>query len=201
MQRPHITVGREADGSFDSYGLGLRISDHPDLGCFIHHSGGYPGFGSHMRWHPDTRWGIVALGSRTYAPMRPVCAEILDEIVREEAPEAARARAIERLWPQTERAMGLAESLLVEWDDAALDDMAATNLDLDQMRAERRESWRALAAGTARRDPASVTSRSPAHARWTVLTETGPVELDVLLTAERDPRIQALAARPLRAGE
>jgi CubicO group peptidase (beta-lactamase class C family) len=201
MQRPHITVGREVDGSFDSYGLGLRVSDHPDLGRFVHHSGGYPGFGSHMRWHPDTRWGIVALGNRTYAPMRPVCAEILDEIVRDEAPEAARARAIERLWPQTERAMALAESLLADWDDAALDAMAAMNLDLDQSRSERREAWQALAAGTVRRDAASVTSRSPAHARWTVLTETGPVELDVLLTAERDPRIQALAARPLRAGE
>ena len=197
MQRPHITVGREADGSFDSYGMGLRVSDHPDLGRFVHHSGGYPGFGSHMRWHPDTRWGIVALGNRTYAPMRPVCAEILEEIVRDEAPEAARARAIERLWPQTERAMALAESLLADWDDAALDAMAAMNLDLDQSRVERREAWQALAAGTARRDASSVTSRSPAHARWTVVTERGPVELDVLLTAEREPRIQALTARAL----
>ena len=197
MQRPHITVGREADGSLDSYGLGLRVSDHPDLGRFVHHSGGYPGFGSHMRWHPDTRWGIVALGNRTYAPMRPVCAEILEEIVGDEAPEAARARAIERLWPQTERAMALAESLLADWDDAALDAMAAMNLDLDQSRVERRGAWQALAAGTARRDASSVTSRSPAHARWTVVTERGAVELDVLLTAEREPRIQALTARAL----
>jgi hypothetical protein len=150
-----------------------------------------------MRWHPDTRWGIVALGNRTYAPMRPVCAEILDEIVRDEAPEAARARAIERLWPQTERAMALAESLLADWDDAALDAMAAMNLDLDQSRSERREAWQALAAGTVRRDAASVTSRSPAHARWSVVTDRGPVELDVLLTAEKEPRIQALTARAL----
>ena len=201
MQRPHITVGREADGSFDSYGLGLRISDHPGLGRFIHHSGGYPGFGSHMRWHPDTRWGVVALANRTYAPMRPVCAQILEEIVKDEAPEAARERAVERLWPRTERAMLLAESLLVEWDDAALDAMAAMNLDLDQSRAERREAWQALSSGSVRRDAASVTSRSPAHARWTVVTQAGPVELDVLLTAEHEPRIQALAARPIKADD
>jgi hypothetical protein len=42
-----------------------------------------------------------------------------------------------------------------------------------------------------------VTSRSPAHARWTVVTDRGPVELDVLLTAEKEPRIQALTARAL----
>ena len=195
MQRPHITVGRQPDGSFDSYGLGLRISDHPDVGRFVHHSGGYPGFGSHMRWHPDTRWGIVALGNRTYAPMRPVCAEILEEIVREEAPEAARARAIERLWPQTERAMDLVESLLVQWDDAALDSAAAINLDLDQPRAERREAWGARRVGSLTRDASSIASSSPAHARWTVATDAGDLQLDVLLTGEREPRIQAMAVR------
>lgn len=195
MQRPHITVGREPDGSIDSYGLGVRISDHPDLGRFIHHSGGYPGYGSHMRWHPDTRWGIVALGNRTYAPMRHACADALAAIVHDEAGEASRVRAVDRLWPQTERAMALAESLLEEWDDAALDSAAAINLDLDQARDERRRAWQALAAGSVRRDPASVTSRSPAHARWTVATDDGLVELDVLLTGEREPGIQALTAR------
>jgi hypothetical protein len=117
--------------------------------------------------------------------------------VAEEAADAARVRAVDRLWPQTEQAMVLAEALLAEWDDAALDAAAAINLDLDQSRVERREAWQALAAGTAWRDTSSVMSRSPAHARWTVVTERGPVELDVLLTAEREPRIQALTARAL----
>jgi len=195
MQRPHIVVGHEPDGAIDSYGLGLRITDHREVGRFVHHSGGYPGFGSHMRWHPDTRWGIVALGNRTYAPMRPVCADVLAEIVAEEAGEAARQRAIDRLWPQTERAMLLAESLLLDWDDAALDAVAAMNLDLDQARAERRAEWGSLDVTSLNRDSATVTSRSPAHAHWTVVTNVGPVDLDVLLTAEREPRIQALTAR------
>lgn len=199
MQRAHVTVGREADGSFDSYGLGLRITEHPEWGRFVHHSGGYPGYGSHMRWHPDTRWAVVALANRTYAPMRVVCAEVLAEIVADEAAESARVRAVDRLWPQTERAMLLAESLLEEWDDAALDALAAVNLDLDRPRAERREEWRALAAGAVRRDAVSVTSRSPSHAHWCVESDSGRIELDVLLTAEREPRVQALTARPLKA--
>ena len=195
MQRAHVTVGREPDGSFDSYGLGLRITDHVDLGRFVHHSGGYPGYGSHMRWHPATRWGVVALANRTYAPMRIACAEALAAIVADEAAEAARMRSIDRLWPQTERAMLLAESLLVAWDDDALDDVAAVNLDLDQSRAERRAEWESLGVDSLVRDLGSVTSRSPAHARWRVLTEGGPVDMDVLLTGEREPRIQAMTAR------
>jgi CubicO group peptidase (beta-lactamase class C family) len=194
MQRPHVVVGHEVDGSIDSYGLGLRLTDHREYGRFVHHSGGYPGFGSHMRWHPDTRWGVVALGNRTYAPMRPVCAEALVEIVADEAADAARLRAINRLWPQTEAAMRLVESLLLEWEDAALDAMAAINLDLDQSRTERRAQWQALGIESVERDQGSVTSRSPAHAHWTVRTNMGDVELDVLLTAEREPRIQAMAA-------
>ncbi len=197
MQRPHVAVGPGPEGSFDSYGLGLRVTDHPDLGRFIHHSGGYPGYGSHMRWHPDTRWAVVALANRTYAPMRLACADALAAIVADEAHEAARVRAVDRLWPQTEQAMALAEQLLSHWDDAALDAMAAINLDLDQARAERRQAWQSLRAGTVSRDASSVTSRSPAHARWAVATDRGRVELDVLLTGEREPRIQSLSARSL----
>lgn len=201
MQRAHVAVGREPDGSFGSYGMGMHISEHPGLGRFIHHSGGYPGYGSHMRWHPDTRWAVVALGNRTYAPMRLACAEALSEIVADEAAEAARLRAIDRLWPQTERAMDVAEALLADWDDAALDAIAAMNLDLDQSRDERRQAWKALGAGAVRRDMASVTSRSPAHAHWIVESDSGRVELDVLLTGEREPRLQSLVARPVGEGQ
>ena len=201
MQRGHVAVGRDPDGSFGSYGMGMHVSDHPDLGRFIHHSGGYPGYGSHMRWHPDSRWAVTALANRTYAPMRLVCAQALSEIVADEAAEAARMRAIDRLWPQTERAMDVAEALLADWDDAALDAIAAMNLDLDQSRDERRQAWQALGARAVRRDIASVTSRSPAHVRWIVEAESGRIELDVLLTGEREPRLQSLVARPLDEGQ
>lgn len=201
MQRAHVTVGRDSDGSFGSYGMGMHVTENPDLGRFIHHSGGYPGYGSHMRWHPDTRWAVVALANRTYAPMRLVCAEALSEIVADEAADAARQRAIDRLWPQTERVMDIAESLLAEWDDSLLDTVAAVNLDLDQPRAERRQAWLALSAGSVRRDFASVTSRSPAHARWMVDSDGGRMELDVQLTGEREPRLQSLTARPLGEGQ
>ena len=200
MQRGHVPVGREPDGSFDTYGMGLRITDHPELGRFVHHSGGYPGFGSHMRWHPDTRWGVIALANRTYAPVRLACAEALAAIVADEAAEAARVRGVDGLWPQTEQAMRLAEALLVDFDDAALDAVAAVNLDLDQRRQDRRRAWQELGVRQVRREITSVSSRSPAHARWRVSTDAGPIELDVLLTAEREPRIQALAARRLDPG-
>ena len=49
------------------YGFGLFVEHHSDHGHVVHHSGGYPGYGSHMRWHPETGLGVVALANGTYA--------------------------------------------------------------------------------------------------------------------------------------
>lgn len=197
MQRPHI-VARIEEGAVHSYGMGLYVTDDVKRGRFVHHSGGYPGFGSHMRWHPDTRWGIVALANRTYAPMGKVAAEVLAEIVEDDAAQARRERERTSLWPVTRRAMEVAETLLTAWDDAMVDAHVAMNVDLDQPREERRRQWDALSAerGPFRRDEASLKSGSPAHARWRMSGERGDVWLEVLMTPERQPRIQTLMAQP-----
>ncbi|MGZ8618946.1 MAG: serine hydrolase domain-containing protein, partial [Actinomycetota bacterium] len=59
------------------YGLGLFVTHDLRLGHVVGHSGGYPGFGSHMRWHPASGVGVIALGNRTYAPMSTYAAEAL----------------------------------------------------------------------------------------------------------------------------
>lgn len=206
MQRPHVLAQVEdAEGACaDSYGFGLHVSDHARLGRFVHHSGGYPGFGSHMRWHPDTRWGIVALANRTYANMRKVCADLLSEIVADEAEEARRARGADRLWPATRRAIATAEALLMRWDDGVVNEFGAMNLDLDQPREERRRHWERIAAerGPFVVQADTLTTRSPAHARWRMRGQQGDVWMEVLMTPERDPRIQTLAVTAVdEAGE
>ncbi|MFM7211863.1 MAG: serine hydrolase domain-containing protein [Actinomycetota bacterium] len=198
MQRPHIIAQvDEAEGpAAHSYGFGLYVTDDLRLGRFIHHSCGYPGFGSHMRWHPDTRWGIVALANRTYAPMRKVCADVLAEIVADDSESARRSRARDALWPVTRQAIGIAESLLARWEDEVLDTHGAMNLDLDQPREERRRHWQALARdlGPFESVPDTLTTRSPAHARWRMHGRSGDVWLEVLMSPEREPRIQTLLA-------
>lgn len=195
MQRSHVFVALDSHGVAEGYGMGLRVDHDPAIGLVVHHSGGYPGYGSHMRWHPDTRWGVVALANRTYAPIRRACAQALAAIVRDEAPAMRRQRAEDRLWPQTRQAMDLAESLLLRWDDSALDRTSAVNLDLDQPRDERRHHWQQWGVGSVARRAGQVTSRSPAHACWQVDTDRGVIELDVSLTAERPPNIQSISAK------
>ena len=50
------------------YGFGTFVRSDMELGTVVGHSGGYPGFGSHMRWHPASGVGVVVLGNRTYFP-------------------------------------------------------------------------------------------------------------------------------------
>lgn len=66
------------------YGYGLFVFDDLRLGRVVGHGGGYPGFGSHMRWHPASGSGVIAFGNARYAPMGvPVAAALAVVVGRE----------------------------------------------------------------------------------------------------------------------
>jgi CubicO group peptidase (beta-lactamase class C family) len=175
-----------------SYGYGLLVDDDSLLGRFVSHSGGYPGFGSHMRWHPQSGWGIVALGNRTYAPMMPAASEALNIIVRDFVP--ARIYSESDLWFETASAMNAVEELLTNWDNQLADDWFAVNMDLDQPRPERMTAIKAATGGstTITRIPGSLSSTTPAHAKWQVSSDSGLVEIELLMTPTAPPKIQTL---------
>ncbi len=90
MQLPQVAVegyrpGLAPGGAFGgpvSYGFGLFIVDDAAHGRIVQHSGGYPGFGSQMRWHPGTGLGVVVLANGTYAPAGALAARMLDTLLR-----------------------------------------------------------------------------------------------------------------------
>lgn len=50
-----------------AYGMGMIVAQDDDLGMTVSHSGGYPGYGSHVLLLPDRGIGIFAFANRTYA--------------------------------------------------------------------------------------------------------------------------------------
>lgn len=175
-----------------SYGFGLLAEEHSQFGRFVFHNGGYPGFGSQMRWHPASGLGIVALTNRSYGAVYPLAEQVLLELVAVEPANDPLAR----MWPETRVAMDVAERLLGAWDDGLADEYFAHNLDLDQPRSERRASIEAMALGDACRDASSLASRTPAHARWRVLGARGAAWIEVLMSPDPAPRIQTLRVEP-----
>lgn len=60
-------TGTTASRQSATYGMGMQVAIDDDLGLTVSHSGGYPGFGSHVLLLPDRGIGIFAFANRTYA--------------------------------------------------------------------------------------------------------------------------------------
>jgi CubicO group peptidase (beta-lactamase class C family) len=181
------------------YGYGLYVHEHRVLGRTVSHSGGYPGFGSHMRWHPGTGWGVVALGNATYAPMHLPARDALARIVEGTPQDFGGRDPVEVTpWAQTLAAMDLVEELLGGLRTEVLEHEWAPNMDLDVPPAERAADLAAArdALGAAR-DRIGVVHATPARAAWTLTGENGSVRLELLMTPEPAPRIQSLTVKPV----
>jgi CubicO group peptidase (beta-lactamase class C family) len=197
MQTIQTPMPGQAGGSSLGYGLGLMVQDTERHGLIVSHSGGYPGYGAHLRWHPVSGIGVVAFENATYsAPVVPVtaaCQLILDEtIIPDREPV---------LWPETAAARLAVERLLRHWDDQVAAELFAENVDADEPLDRRRIRIAELAADISLDEnprpliDCSPISRTPAQLAWTVPGRTGSLRCEISLTPEQRPRVQTLTVR------
>lgn len=197
-----------------AYGFGLVVERDRLLGTIVSHSGGYPGFGSHMRWHPGSGLGFVALGNATYTPMARLGAQLVDALLTqvlvgeddgEKAPLVRHVpcgRSGASPSPATGSLVGAAESaradverLLRAWDDDLAARLFAMNVDLDEPLAVRRATIERIAAWLGPLEPDTGTdavSVSPAHCAWWMRGPGGRVRVEIRLSPEQPPRVQTL---------
>jgi CubicO group peptidase (beta-lactamase class C family) len=187
-----------------SYGFGLFTEEHPVWGPIVSHSGGYPGFGSHMRWHVATGTGVIVLANSTYAGVSPLAARLLGAVLPQvpaagpQTPPPVRgpAPAPGGPWPRTLQLRREVSRLLRVWDDATADRLFSTNVAQDEPYAERRRALDLIRQrlGDFADDPARPAEfDSPAHCRWWLRGEHGAAAAEIRLTPERNPRVQSLA--------
>lgn len=170
-----------------AYGYGLMNTIDRRLGRLLHHPGGLPGYGSHVLMLPERGWGVFAFANRTYAPMSkltPRLAQSLHEAMPKRspaAPSAALRRAVDAV--VSAYASGRIEDVA---------DMCAPNLLLDtppSLRdAEIADLKKRLGEGT-------VEAIEPRHALagcFTLACERGRLKVTLVLSPERQPRIQKL---------
>jgi CubicO group peptidase (beta-lactamase class C family) len=227
MQLPQVATGPREPvlfpdglaGSASSYGFGLFVEEDPVWGRVVQHSGGYPGFGSNMRWHPATGTGVIVLGNSTYAAVPILAARILTTVLQQAEP-AVPGRGQRRHgggrdgrtaplapagpWPATLAARDRVTRLLRSWDDTAAQRLFSENVALDEPFSERSRK-----AGLIRErigdfrddDERAPEFDSPAHCRWWLAGERGVIQAELRLTPERHPRVQSLTlAVPPAAG-
>jgi CubicO group peptidase (beta-lactamase class C family) len=183
---PRLTIG--------GYGFGLFVTQDPELGTMIGHGGGYPGFGSHMAWHPATGLGVIAFGNLRYAPVHGPARDALAALVR--AGIAPRRRITVR--HEVDALRPVVEGLLERWDDGVADEAFAMNMDLDQPRSDRRAAAARVVEGLGRLRPDAErrpSSDSPADVTWWLRGDSGSVRVSILVSPEPRPRIQRLDLR------
>ena len=197
------------------YGFGLFVDEDPALGRIVSHSGGYPGFGSNMRWHPATGLAVIALGNGTYAPVSGLADRILrsllaasaahhvalapvlglDDPIASAGPAASPAAAGEP-WPETLAATTSVSHLLADWDDELAGTLFSPNVALDRPFPERRADialLRSRIGAFAVDETRPAESDTPAHRRWWLSGEHGTVAVAIQLGPQRPPRVQSLA--------
>jgi hypothetical protein len=175
------------------YGFGLFQVDDLRFGRVIGHGGGYPGFGSHMRWHPASGLGVIAFANARYANAGLLAREILGVLLHAEVVPAHRTRP----GAATHAARTGVERLLEAWDDEIASKLFAMNVALD----EPLESRQAVLARIRERHGRLVPdpdvpgqSLSPFHEVWWLVGEQGGrVRVEILLTPEATPRVQTFS--------
>ena len=204
----HGTVADLAGPLSISYGFGLFAEDDAAFGTIIQHSGGYPGYGSQMRWHPATGLGAIVLANGTYAAAGGLASELLAALLG----DVARASAAEgengsryRLqgpfpapgqpWAETVAARAAVDALLANWDEAAAGALFSPNVDQDQPLAQRQADVGRLREriGPFRLDASRRPEfDSPAHCRWWLTGTFGTVAVQIKLAPLQRPLVQQL---------
>ncbi|GLY74719.1 serine hydrolase domain-containing protein [Actinoallomurus iriomotensis] len=188
---PHGPVG---------YGYGLVIHHEPEWGTVVSHGGGYPGFGSHMRWHPATGLGVINLTNARYVSAH----EKVEEALRTVLAAAVDPPGPAELWPETSEARTVVERLLREWDGALAGAWLAENVAMDLDLARRRNRIGTLIEDVGpllEPSDALLRTDSPAHAVWEVRGVRGSLRCEIRLTPQDPPKIQTLSVRRLGAAE
>jgi serine-type D-Ala-D-Ala carboxypeptidase/endopeptidase len=201
MQAPQVSIGWRLglpataipDLEVTSYGYGLFLSDDPRFGRVIGHSGGYPGFGSNMRWHPATGLGVIVLTNHRYGAATLLARELHAELLTSDATPVRRVRPS----ALTEAARDAVEELLARWDADRADALFAMNVELDEPIAVRRaflERLRERHGSLTRDDAEPAESASPLHLVWWLDgSRGGRVRVEILLSPELPSKLQTMA--------
>ncbi|GAA1968469.1 serine hydrolase domain-containing protein [Nocardioides panacihumi] len=183
-----VPVGGAAlAASAAGYGFGLFVEHHSDHGDVVQHSGGYPGYGSHMRWHPETGLGVIALANGTYAAPVDVCRDALRALVAGERTAAASPTA-------SREVVEAVSAKLRTSGDPFNDDLFTFNVELDVPEAERLEQ---LSAARALVGAPSGPAEEPyaeglGQASWSVPAERGRYDVEIKVAPTPEPAVQSL---------
>ena len=176
------------------YGFGLRVWQTCGFPHVVAHSGGLPGFGSHMRWLPEHGVAIIAMGNLTYTSWGRVTDDALDALQR--------TGGLKPRTPQPSSALAAARAavnrLIDRWDDGEAEAVAADNLFLDTPLERRRAQVEAIRArlGVCRPD-SSFDVENALRGTWKLTCDRGSLRVAITLAPTVPPKVQFWEMAPV----
>jgi len=170
-----------------AYGYGLVNAADSKIGRRAHHSGGLPGYGSHMLLLPESGIGIFAFGNRTYAPMSRITLAVAETV---HALQPSRAPAAPSPW--LKRAVEAVVAAYAAGRIEVAEAVFAGNLLLDMPARLRNVE---LAALKERLGVGRLESIVPVHAldgSFTMACANGRLRGEITLSPDPEPGIQDL---------
>ena len=194
MQTAQRYIGTTVSGdryTTSGYGYGLRVIEDARLGRVVTHSGGFPGYGSNMRWLPGRGVGVIALSNTTYAPMRVLTDQLLDLLADQDTIPAEHRAA-----PAALDAAGRAlVNLLNHWSDDDAARLFADNVALDDSFERRSRDAKQTLARVGSFHLESLTAINDARALLVCRgTDGDTIEIEYSL-ATHQPTIQAYTVK------
>lgn len=176
------------------YGMGLVIELERGQGVLAQHSGGLPGFSSHMRWHTDSGVGVVVLANADGVSLTGWARALHAALLRESGVPARRVV----LWPQVLPAVRALDEMLRTGADFArcaelFSDNVATDMPLEYRRARALEVFGRL--GGIAEEPGEVDQRllwaaAGSSVSWRLPCHNGDAVVSLELTPWRDTAVQ-----------
>jgi CubicO group peptidase (beta-lactamase class C family) len=181
------------------YGFGLRVSQSCQFPTIVAHGGGLPGFGTQMRWLPEYGVGLIAFGNKTYTSWPATFDAALDALART---GGLQPRQIEPS-PALVAARDAVAKLVMTWDDAAAERLAAVNLFLDQSKDRRRAAIETLRTQVGACAAGSGFDRVENALRgdWTMTCDRGRLKVAITLAPTMPPKVQYLSVTPAPAAD
>jgi hypothetical protein len=185
--------GPNACSQAAAYGMGMIVAADCELGLTLSHSGGYPGYGSHVLLLPDHGVGVFAFANRTYAgPSPPVWDAAL--ALQKAGLLQARTTPVSDALAAAYRAAG---TIYMRGNITAAGDALAMNFVLDRSAAGWARDLERLRKQVGECDTGSpVTPTGELSGRFTWRCEHGRVNGSLLLAPTRPPGIQELKLAP-----
>jgi hypothetical protein len=190
--REDLTGLQGGPDRYFGYGLGLFSEYDRRLGQFVSHSGGYPGFSSHMRWHVPTGLGVVVLENATYSGAWTTATRLMDLVLEDADFYLENVEVL----PTTVHKAEQANSLIHKWNEALATEIFEENVALDVPFSERRRRLETLVNELGGLSPLpemlilDEKAESPLHIVWRVPAAKGALYCEIRLSPKTPSLIQ-----------